>query len=206
MSNILTEKEVYAKYRAAQAQANNRGWRMPKNWKEYFECKMKPYQREALRKLRRYFATVWQNIDPDTYFKYGFELWKSFSYHQFFDERLINYYIQKDKNKKRKTETSKKTILASAKYVKKFMIDNDIKTLKQYSRKQEGFMAVPISHYLKNKIDNILLVFLITKKYILLTDEERGQIPQILGRYRELRQNMYDVKPFLDKIEATLTF
>jgi hypothetical protein len=194
-------REVYLAFRKAQAFHKGRGYRMPKDFEAHFE-KMAEVHKRALIKATQWFITKWNNIDPYTYFLCGFELYKSFSYHNFFKQNIIKLYIEKDKNKKRKVETTKKGLAKSALFVKKWMVEND-KNFHQYMRARDGNQRVAIDHYLKNNIDAAFLVFMI-RRGMVLTDQDRSYIPYIQERYRKINFNLNDIEDFLIKVEEKL--
>lgn len=195
-------KEIYLQFRKAQSFAKNRGYRMPKDFEKHFNEKMAEVNRKALIKVTGWFLTKWQNIDPYTYFLCGFELFSSFSYTTFFNEKIILLYIRKDKNNKRDINTTKKGLIKSAKFVKTWMNENN-KTLSQYIHTREENLRVAIDHYLKNKIDASFFVFLI-KKGMQLTDEDRSLIPYIQEKYRKIYFALNDIDDFLEKLEEKL--
>jgi hypothetical protein len=194
-------RELYLTFRKAQAFHKNRGYRMPKDFEAHFE-KMDERHQKSLIKASQWFATKWSNIDPYTYFLCGFDLYKHFSYPMFFKKNIIMLYIEKDKNEKRKVETTKIGIAKSALFVKKWMIENN-KTFYQYMRERNGNQRVAIDHYLKNKIDAAFMVFMI-RKGMILNDQDRSYIPYIQERYRKINFNLNDIEDFLIKMEEKL--
>ena len=103
--------DIYRQFRRAQAHKNNRGYRMPKDFDKHFSTKMSEKNREALTLATKFFNTKWHNIDPYRFFECGFELFKTFSYTQFFDPRVINLYVTRDKNHKRELKVSKQEMI-----------------------------------------------------------------------------------------------
>lgn len=69
---MLDEQDIYICYKNIQSQILNKHYRHPKNWEKYFNEKLKPEQRETLRKMKRYLITTWSNIDLESYFKCRF--------------------------------------------------------------------------------------------------------------------------------------
>lgn len=204
----MTPEEVYISFRRAQAFAKNRPYRLPKNWDKHFNTKMNKVNREALTKLSEYTITKWSNIDIDRLMQYGFELWKNFSYHQFLDRRLMSYYIEKDKLMKRSIKISKQKILLSFMYIKKYMKDNQLidgyNILQSYCKLKDNHQRVIIRDYIKGKIDNILLIYCIHKKYLVLTDLERIQVFNITNKYNEYEAEMLKIKNVIEKMEKEL--
>ena len=197
-------QEVYFKFRKAQADYNNRGFRMPKKFEEHFKKKLSLVNQKKLVKATNWFNTKWSNIDPYVYFTCGFELYKKrFSYIKFFEEKILLLYIQRDKNEKRQIRVTKEKLVVSAKFVKKYMRDNKIYTLHEYMDTNDGNQKLAVSHYLKNEIDSSFFVFLI-KKGMKLTDIDRSFIPYISKHYRTINIMLVDIMSFLNKIETLI--
>ena len=101
-------QETYYLFRKAQADFNNRGFRMPKDFEAHFKKKLSLVNQKKLVKATNWFNTKWSNIDPYIYFTCGFELYKKrFSYIKFFEEKILLLYIQRDKNEKRQIRVNK---------------------------------------------------------------------------------------------------
>jgi len=177
--------DVYIAFRKAQANASNRGYRIPKDFDKHLETKMSEKNREALILSTKYFNTKWTNINIDRFFECGFEIFKGFTYLQFFNQKVLNLYKVKDKNHKREMEVDKKELLKSFKWVKSWMAKNEINNLSNYCKLSEGNRTVIIDHYLKNKVDKYFLVTMIQKRYLRLTDADRALVPYITEQYRE---------------------
>ena len=202
--NIEQIEQIYYQFRKAQADYNNRGFRMPKNFEDHFKKKLSAINQKKLVKATNWFNTKWSNIDPYIYFTCGFEIYKKrFSYIKFFEEKILLLYIQRDKNEKRQIRVTKEKLIASAKFIKKYMRDNDISTLKEYMDTNDGNQKLAVSHYLKNEIDSSFFVFLL-KMGMRLTDIDRSFIPYISKHYRVINVMLVDIKPFLNKIEESI--
>ena len=118
----MTDWEVYVAFRAAQGNAKGRPFRLPKDWESFKSKRMLKKNVENLELAAGYFNTKWRNVDLDRLMTYGFELWKNFSYHQFFNKKLINYYIERDRILKRKLRVDKESIMKSLIFIKKFKV------------------------------------------------------------------------------------
>ena len=205
MEEFLEEyKKIYQIFRRVQSTALNRGYKMPANWEQFWHNKLTKEQRETLRKCYRLSITTWQDIDLYTYFECGFELWKGFSYHQWFNVPVINLYIQKAKIHKKVEVDIKKDLIESAKFVKQFCKDNNIETLKEYANLSYGSKLVCIEHFLKDKISKWFLCFLIYKKIVKLSKENWTRAPEINDNYAALIRELREIKIFIDKLEALL--
>lgn len=204
MAKIENIEKIYFQFRKAQADFNNRGFRMPKDFESHFRKKLSTVNQEKLNKITGWFNTKWSNIDPYTYFICGFDLYKGrFSYVKFFNEKILLLYVQRDKNEKREVRVNKTKLIESAKFLKKYMTENEIYTLQEYIDTSDGNRRLAITHYLQNKIDASFFVFLI-KKGMKLTDTDRGFIPYISKHYRNINVMLNELRSFLLKIEERL--
>jgi hypothetical protein len=195
---------TYHCFRRAQADNLGRGFKMPKNFEDHLG-KMSEANKEKLIKASNYFLTKWSNIDQYRYFVCGFKLFKkSFSYMKFLDERILNYYITLDKNKKRETTNIKKDLVESAKYVKKWINDYG-KTLYDYIQieDKENGRKLAVTDYIKGKIDTSFFIWLITKGLI-LTDTDRGYLPyanEFGETYRNIIFEIKNMTSFMNALE-----
>ena len=185
MTNYTTE-DIYFFFRKAQAEQNNRGFRMPKNFEKHLETKMSLKNREALVMLRDYFNTKWCNIDPLRYFKCGFELYKSFTYTMFFKPNIITLYKEKDKILKRETIVNKMKLKDSFGFVKNYMKKNGIRSIADYCRIRDGESSKVSEHYMSNSIDGVFVIFLMRKGLYLPNDYERAIMPYISINYNKV--------------------
>lgn len=196
-------KDVYLEFRKAQAHFSNRGYRMPKDFEDHFNNKFREQNKKSLIKITGWFLTKWGNIDPYEYFLCGFQLYdKRFSYHKFFKDKIILLYKTKDKNRKREVRITKKALVESASFVKKWMVNNNT-TINDYISNREGNRKLAVKHYLNNKIDAAFFVFLM-RKGMLLTDTDRSLIPYIQKNYRKIMFGLEDIKDFITKLEGKL--
>jgi hypothetical protein len=194
-------ERIYVEFRKAQSFSLDRGWRMPKNFEDHFE-RMNGLNRKALIKITGFFLTKWQNVNPYQYFLCGFELYSTFTYRMFFNEKILRLYIEKDKNKKRQIKITKVGIAKSALFVKNWMRENNA-SFGDYMRARNGTQRVAIEHYLENNIDAAFLVFMI-RKGMILNDHDRSMVPYIQERYRKINFGLNDIKDFLVKLEGKL--
>lgn len=199
---MLDEQDIYICFRTVQGSVLNRPYRIPKDWNNHFENKMKPEQRETLRKMKRYLATTWSNVDLEKYFMCGFELYKGFSYHQFFNPQVINLYITKQKNLKRKCSNIKADFVESAKYVKKKMIELKINTLKEYCGLKNGFQYLAVEDYIKGKINQYFFGYLIYSGCLSRNVFDDDQIQEIVQKWSNLRNEIIDNISFFKKVKG----
>lgn len=160
-------KDIYAKYRKAQSAYMKRGWRMPKDWNSFLE-KMSFSNQKNLLKITTNFNTVWLNVDPELYFEIGFSMFgKSFSYHRFFDRRIMNLYKDKARINRMKEEDAEEKVKESINFITKFIKEKDLKNLREYIRCVSlgtGLIPTILIHWRKKKIDPYTLIFLM-KRY-----------------------------------------
>lgn len=198
---MITEQDVYVAYRRAKSISSGKGFRLPKDWDDYFENKMSPKNKEYLIKTTGYFNTTFSNIDIDKYMECGCELFKSFSYHLFLRPKIVGLYKDKDKQTKRKIVISNKSIEDTFDFIETFMIKRDIikgyNMLQTYCKVKDGHRKTILEHYMKNKIDPLVIVYCIYYKYLVLTDIEREYIYNVTNRYRDLLQDMFQVEEYI---------
>ena len=149
---MITEEDVYIAYR----KASGKPYRRPKDF-AMFLGKMKENERKCLQDATLYFNTKWHNIDLDLYMECGWGIFTYFHYSKFFDQRIIKLYITKDKIRKSFEAQSKEKIIESAKFVIRFMKENELTSLYEYGRKYDQNIPVAISHHINNKIDAVFL-------------------------------------------------
>lgn len=201
---MIDTEHVYYLFRKAQAESKNKGFRMPKDFEKHLNNRFTEKNRESLITVTKWFNTKWNNIDIYRFMKCGFKLFKTFSYIKFLDERVINLYIVRDKNLKREINLNKKEIMESVKYVKKYMKENNILILRDYCNKKDENNKIVIKHYLLNKIDKFLFVYLIRNGILELNDTDRSYIPYIISQYREILSEIEILKEFFVKIRKIL--
>jgi len=173
----MTVFDVYKAFRKAQAEYYSRPYQLPKDFDYYLNTRMSKQNKAYLEKAAMYFSTKWRNIDINKFMACGFELFgKNFTYVRFFNVKLLKFYIEKDKNKKRELRGSKREIIASTKFVRRFLDQfkekfDDILPITFYCRLKEGHQSIPVKHYIEGHIDKYFLVWLINKRFISLTDD-----------------------------------
>ena len=196
-------EDVYRYFQRAKSIVSGRGYKFPKDFQGSL-AKMSDPNRAALYKITDYFNTKWHNVVPDVYFACGFEMIPKFTYIKFFDPRIMKLYIHKDKNKKRDTELTKKSLISSAKYVKNFMVINNINSFVLYCNCRQENKCLPVIHYLSNNIDGYFLTWLLYSQLVNLSEDEKSLIPYIMKNYRENVSKLLDVNDFLKKLKEKL--
>ena len=204
---MITDQDVYYAFRAAQARAKDRGFRMPKDW-DAFLAKMTPMNREWLQRGTIAFNTRFSNIDIDRYMSCGFEIWKSFTYKNLLHEKVIQLYIHKDKTKKRQLEVSQREIETTFNTIEDFLRDKPVRPgytqLQNFCKFREGEVRICINMYVQGKVDVMTLAYCVNRGYIKLTDDERALSPYLVQKYRDILDALEDVKPFIAQKENEL--
>ncbi|MFW5848086.1 MAG: hypothetical protein ACOCVF_04150 [bacterium] len=151
--------------------------------------------RNKLQKMADHFNTIWQNIDIDNYLKVGFDMWKSFNINKIDDPRIIQKYKRLDKKRKINfDDISDEDILKSINYIKQNY--NDVM---DYCN-DDNFIRLPVSDYVAGKIDAIILMFLIEKKYLShLQEEEKMMVFYFIDNYENIKYKMYEKYEFILK-------
>lgn len=204
---MVTDQDVYFAFRKAQGNANGRGFRMPKDWGAFLE-KMNANNKNWLRQATIYFNTKYSNIDLDRYMECGFEVWKSFTYKHFLDDKVIQLYIQKDKTRKRQMEVSHREIEQSFNAISDYLMDKPRRPgytqLQNFCKFRDGELRICINMYVQGIVDAMTLTYCVNRGYIQLTDDERALSPYLVQRYRELLESLQDVKGFIKEKEREL--
>lgn len=193
---ILTEEEVYKAFRSARGIP----FRMPKDWQKKWES-FKPEERENIRKMVRYLATTWQDINIDTYFRCGYELWKGFYINKWFAPQIINLYIQKSKNKKRIEENVKRTLKNSFDFVLEFCKEKNIKSLNVYSRIRDDQKLIIMEHFVKDYVSKWFLVYMIQRRYCIMNQNDWDKVPFDMEKVREMKMELREYFQFTKKLE-----
>ena len=196
---MITPLDVYVAFR----RASGKPYRLPKDWIAHME-KMPRQNREALKTVTDFFNTKWNKIDLDKFMRIGFELFPKFTYVKFFDSRVINMYITKDKNEKRDMDINKQKLVDSAKFIKKYIQQNSLINLKNYARKRDGFESIAVKHYNAGKVNAIFLYYLIHKRYLLLEEDDKALLGYIVENMRTLKAKMLNVLSFIEKCEEAI--
>lgn len=184
-----TDWDVYCAFRQAQAEFLSRPYKLPKNW-EKFKKRLTKKNLDCLDQVTKKFNGTWYKICPHTYFRTGFNIFgKKFSYVKFFEKVVLKKYMQDDRLQKRDLTLSKKELINSAKFIRKYMsrkrTNPRVSLVRQYSVLTEGNASLPVIHYIKGYLDKFFLVWLMRRGLIIVGDDERAQIPDIVANYRE---------------------
>lgn len=200
---MLDTEFVYSCFRKAQSEHKGRGYRLPKDWENFFNNRLSKLNRKNLRAITRFFNTKWSALDSQKYFECGFELFNNFTYHQFLDPRVIRLYIQRDKIGKIQANLSKKNLVNSALFVKQYMRDHNIRFFRSYAESVLNNQSLPIKHYIQNKIDHFFLTWLIRDGLVQIEDE-KSKIPYIMDNYRASVVELREMEPFLRELREKL--
>ena len=207
---MITEFDVYVAFRRAHTNhKGTTGFRLPKDWEKHRTTRMTEYNQACLYKMTVHFNTTLSNINMDKYMACGFELYgDTFSYRKFCDQKILNLYMTHDKQKKRKMQASVDEIDATFEFLKGEMgvkpRRDGYGQLQNFCKFRDGEVKFIINTYLKGKVDMMTLTYCIFRRYLTLTDDERALTPYIADRYRELVENMQDVKNYIERKELEL--
>jgi len=202
---MVTEQDVYIAYRKAKSLQSGKGFRLPKDFDEWYNTKLTETNRSHLSRMAGFFNTTLSNINIDIYMECGFELFKTFSYHMFLSPKVLQHYIDKDKRKKRRISASMTGISDSFAYIRSQMKDQKViegyTMLQSYCKTREGDRKLILNDYMRNFIDPLVVVYCLYYKYLILTDIEREYMYPISNRYRELLTQMFEVEKFIKEKE-----
>jgi uncharacterized membrane protein YdfJ with MMPL/SSD domain len=68
-----------------------------------------------------------------------------------------------------------------------------------YLAKKDGNRRVVIDHYMQNKVDKFLIVYLIKTGKLSLTDNDRAYMPYVVQQFREISEKVNEINGFLRK-------
>jgi hypothetical protein len=138
----------------------------------------------------------------------GYDLRKGFTLNKILRPKIMKYYIEKDKIRKRNLSPSQKSIDKSFEFINNYMKDITVPdgytTLQMYCKIKDGDMKTIISHYLKGKVDSMTFVYSMYYKYIKLTDVERESCYNVVNRYRDFLEKMFKVEQYIRDKENEL--
>jgi len=142
----------------------------------------------ALDTITAYFNTTWSRVDPETYFKVGFELFNTrFSYPKFLNKKVLLHYIQKDKIKKREESLIQDDIQQSVSFIKQYVNGQGVGSkLIRYCSMKDGMLGLPVKHYTENKISKAFMILLMWYGYYTPTQDELNLMPYVKAHYREV--------------------
>lgn len=202
---MYTEKDIYILFRKKQSEFLNRPYQIPKNWDEYFSNKMTTTNRAALTKLTDRFNTRWNSVNPGKYFEVGFDLFnKTFTYAKFFDERILSLYIQRDKNLKFEDNVNKSELLKSFKFIKKYIKEHNISSVKEYAQLQEKFQKQCVYDYKLGNLSKFVILYFVNKGYIQLTNEDLSFAPFLADDTYGAMKKMLSLKNFIEEMEKRI--
>jgi len=178
---MITIQEVYEIFRRVQGRSLGRPYKLPKDFNAWYIKSGKATQ-DNLDMVTKFFNTKWANVNPEEYFEAGFNLFKNFTYHQFQNPKVMNFYIDKDKLKKRTIIGCKADLMKGLKHIK----DTYNVTIEVYCRMKDKNLSQPVSDFLANKIGKYSLAYMIYKRHLVLEDHERALVSLITTNYRDL--------------------
>ena len=190
---MYTPQNIYYYFK----KAANRPFRMPKDFDQYLENKITGKNKENLTKITQFFNTKWMNIDPLKYFQTGYQLLnKGFSYHKFFEQRILDFYIQSDKVSKMSLDVDKKKIINSF----NFIIENKDCPYLVYIDKILDDKPILLVNYLSNNIDKFTFFYFVYTGQIKMKDDYWALVPEINNNINELKVKIEELLPLFKKI------
>ena len=179
---MITNKDVFYIFKQVRAEVLNKRFQFPKSWEVWFN-KQKPSNQKILNQLSLKLNTQWIDIDIQNYFFAGFHILKTFNINNFLDKRVIEKYKELDRHIKRNTEIDITDLNNFVEQIKPL-------TMVEYCIKYNSQgISFPIQDYLKNKINNAFLGYLVMKRYLFLTNFEKGLLP-----YLDIKEMVYQLR------------
>lgn len=186
---MIDNYDLYCRFKQAESVVKKKKYKKPDE--KVLEKRVSADNKWYVEQIRIRFLTVWQNIDPYTYFYIGFKTKKSFTFKNFFDRNVLERYIAYDKSKKRKDLPDKRSIIKSFEFIKN---SHNI-SLKEYCSITSNGTPIIFLDYIKNNIDIFLVIYCILYKYIVVTEDIEILIPYIHKRTGDL---ILKLTPFID--------
>lgn len=203
---MITMEFLYLEYLRLKGTINNRPYRLPKDPDLSLEKLRQTNQSnyDKIKTLSDYLNTKWQNIDPVKYLEIGFKLFPKFTYTNFLNDKILKQYIQNDKIQKFHCEANKKHILKSFKFIKEVMKSNLIQTVLEYCKIKNEFSLVIVNDYIKGHIDPYTMTYLLLKKYIVLSIDEKEKLVDFLNNISKYKSYVKDEWDLFMKMEKTI--
>lgn len=191
---MIEEKDVWFYFQKAKGKEVN----YPSDGKwESVKKRLSSDNQEKIEELTKYFNTRWNSINIEQYFRTGFKLWKTFSYQHFLRPEIMKKYKSQDKREKRK-KVANKGLLQSISFVIK-----ERGSLNEYGQEivEDDFLSLPVFDYLQNRIDYLLLSFMIERGLLKINNDEWKFIPYIYDRYDDIKKEVKSKWEILTKLE-----
>jgi len=204
---MITELDVYKSFRSVQSSIKGSGYRLPKDWVKFFTERLTVNQQQNLTRASKYFSTAWESIDMNRYFECGFELFPKFSYHMFFNDKVMQLYIRRDKIIKADIMNMKSDIINSSKFVYHYMQDKEYANLfSDYCMLSVDEQHVMIDHYMKNKVTGYFVSWMIAEgNFNVYAGGYESTLTHIVKNYRTMLKALTGERWFLDSIKDKLS-
>jgi hypothetical protein len=201
--HMITMEFLYVEYLKMKGIINNRPYRLPKNPDLSLEKLRQSNQAnyDKIKTLSDYFNTKWQNIDPIKYLETGFKLFPKFTYTNFLNDKILKQYIQNDKIQKFHCEACKKQILKSFKFMKGILKKDQRNSILEYCKSKNEFSLNVVNDYIRGHIDPYTFLYLLLKKYIILSIDEKEKISDFLNNISKYRSYVKDEWELFTKME-----
>lgn len=203
---MITIEDVYLSYLKMKGIINKRPYRLPNEPSLSLEKLRQSNQKnyDNIKTLTAYFNTKWNNIDPEKYLECGFKLFPNFSYTNMLNDKILKQYIQLDKIQKFHSELNKKTVLNSFKHIKQTNKNLNLTSLRDYCSFKDDQVMMCTNDYVKGKIDPYTMVYVMLKKYLVPTPEEKAKIQDLLTKVTQYKQEVVDNWEYYMKLEKAL--
>lgn len=198
--------DIYLEYLKQKGNSSKRAYRLPKEPELSIEKLRQTNQAnyDKLKTLTDHFNTKWSNIDPQKYLQTGFILFANFSYPNFLNDKILKHYIQLNKIEKFHTEFNRKTLLKSFKFIKEYMKENNIHQVSDYCGTKSEYRSLVLEHFFKGNVDPFTLLYLMLKKYVTYTQEEKDKLYDFLNNVTKYKPFVMEEWNLFMKMEKTI--
>jgi hypothetical protein len=191
---MVTSYQVYIAYRMAKP--SKKEPRIPTE--ENYRNRLSVKTLWNIDRCAGYFNTIYSNIDLDVYMKIGFDTYKTFSYKQILESKILDAYKLYDKRKKRLVKSSKDFIFDSFKHI-------DVPLL-NYCRLMDQKQKLILSDYNKGYIDSVIVVYCMHHKLVTFNDIEEQYLYNIVNQYNEWVKLMFTFEEYIEELDTERKF
>lgn len=146
-----------------------------------------------LKAISNNFNTVWHNINLNDFIRCGFSIFKeNFTFEKFFERKVIDLYIRKDKQNKWYSRMSiKESFEKSMNFVRKYMKENHITSLYEYCGSVIGGRKIVIDHHVKdNKVCKYFIVYMYQLGFLKMNDADWLLLPHVRENYVDISNKL----------------
>lgn len=164
---------------------------------ESYSKRVSEKNRMVLQELAGLFNTRYVNVNPHSFVKCGFDLYKSFDYSKMLRDTVINLYIQRDSRLKRNPNEPIGKIISDLKFVDR--------NLNKYANEFTNNQRTIIRDYVFNNIGSTLLVYCIWRGMFEPNDIEWEYLNIIKNNYPLFEKNVTKFANMIDKWNKSKT-